>query len=152
MEKPFEVDQMWFVSRRMIKYLNGKNIKNHVLKLTSSHVKFLFYFHFRAKSWRKLLVRSCELSSAPSLQDVSSSTWERGCSLREGCQGLCESDTIPIQSLCCWTTQETSSWGLHSCPVFLWTTLHIKHLLILFLETTDLMGKAKFNYLHSLLD
>ena len=66
------------------------------------------------------------------------------------------SQLVQILSWCrAFSTGPHRKQGVSACdsaPVFLWTLLHIKHLLMSSLEITYLMGRAKFNCLHSLLD
>lgn len=111
MEKFFEVDQNMICQQKDDKTLNWKNIKKQGLKLTSSHVTFVFDFHFRAGSWWRLLVGSCVLSSAPSLPDLSSITWAGSCSLKEGCQR--SQELVREASLKTWPWCTASSPGPH---------------------------------------
>lgn len=142
-EKPFEADQIWFFSGRMIKPLNWKmwetNAWNGPLRIRNFCLIFILGQEADGAHLSGLV---CSLSSAPPPMDLASSTWKSSCSSRKGA-----SASVHLA----WYTafpagphRKQVVGGCHSPSVFHWIPLHIKHFLMLFPETSHLMGKAKF--------
>lgn len=97
----------------MIKPLNWKNIKKQGLRLTASHVTFVFYFHFRATSWWRLLVRLVGFHQILPLRTWATAPEKTASPSRKVANTISDGpDIVLMHSLLHWTTQEASSWRL----------------------------------------